>query len=661
MRTFFCLSILIFASSVPAQEDTLFPEKKNRFLKEWSSHRKMMKTQFAADSRYDVTYYKLDLTISAATETVGGSVLMRARCMQNSVSSINIDLMNSFSVDSVRVNGIACVRQQFSDHYTVTLDHTYSIGESIELITYYHGRPFNSGFGSFTFRSHGANNKPWIYTLSEPYGARDWWPNKDHPMDKADSADINITCDSTLIAASNGILTQVVNRGDGTKTYFWHESYPISTYLISVTISDFKEFTHWFRYSPTDSMPIVNYVLPEHYAVAVNALDKTPAMLKIYSDLFGLYPFYKEKYGHAEFGWGGAMEHQTLTSITYSFPELTVAHELAHQWFGDMITMRTWPDLWLNEGFATYCESLYGEAQSGSATYHALMAGDLSLAKSAVGSLYLQDTTDANGMFNVYLVYSKGSSVLHMLRHVLGDTVFFKAIKNYSQDSTLRYNNASTSDFRRVCEKTSGRDLSFFFSEWVYGERFPSYQYSWSTAPTSGGYRVRIHLSQTTGVSNPTFFTMPIDFKLENSGWDTTLVFLNNAKQQTFDFEVSHKPTKILLDPDNWILKNVSLIDDTDPLESGYKFTLHQNYPNPFNNSTRINYEIDKQGLVDVTIYNTLGQAVRRIVHEIKSAGEHFVYWDGKSTNGRNVSSGIYFCRLKSGSNVQVQRMVFLK
>jgi Aminopeptidase N len=237
---------------------------------------------------------------------------------------------------------------------------------------------------------------------------------------------------------SNGSLVEVRDNGNGTLTYHWAERYPIATYLVSLAVADYVVLTDWFHYSPTDSMVILNYVLPTSLVSAIQPLGFVPSMLQFFSDRYGLYPFIREKYGHAQFGWGGAMEHQTMTS-TSNFTESTLAHELAHHWFGDMITCANWPSLWLNEGFATYSEALWQEWRHGEAVYRADMRDMMPNAKVATGTLYVQDTSTVAKLFAFDRVYAKGAWVLQMLRHVLGDSTFFRTMRAYANDPRFRF------------------------------------------------------------------------------------------------------------------------------------------------------------------------------------------------------------------------------
>jgi len=511
----------------------------------------------ASDIDIDVQYYKLNLSITTSPAYLRGIVTMRALSLVDNLGSVTLDLMNAMTVDSVKMGSSMLSFVQQPATVTITLDRGYGTGEVLSMDIYYQGVPGSSGFGSFTFTSHAGT--PWVYTLSEPYGAKDWWPCKDHPSDKADSVDIWVTTDGTLKDGSNGTLVAVIDNGNGTKTYRWAERYPIATYLVSLAITNYAEFTNWFTYAPAGSMPVLNYVLPEHLSNAQANLPRVLDMLRIYSDRFGLYPFIREKYGHAEFGWGGGMEHQTMTSLE-GFSEYLVAHELSHQWFGDMITCANWSNIWMNEGFATYCEAVYAEGMYGAAAYALYMNQVMTGAKSATGSIYVHDTSNVNTLFNSALVYDKGATVLHMLRHVLGDSVFFRSMKAYAADPRFRFGVATTENFRQVCETVSGMQLGYFFDEWIYGQGYPRYICYWKAVPGSSGYDVTLRVTQAAGWTNPAVFAMPIDFRLAAAGWDTTVVIFNSLNDQQFVVQTSHRPDTVQLDPQNWILREAQSV-----------------------------------------------------------------------------------------------------
>jgi aminopeptidase N len=565
--------------------------------------------------------------------------------------------MNALTVDSIKMQNARVRFTQRPTTVSIELNRSYGNGEMVALEIFYRGVPVSTGFGTFEFGEHAGT--PWVWTLSEPYGASDWWPCNDHPSDKADSVDIWITCRRDFKVAANGKLIAIVDTPDSTHTYKWSERFPIATYLVFFSLTNYAEFTNWWRYSPTDSMPVLNYVLPEDFTVALDTFPQIIDMLTIFSERFGRYPFAAEKFGHAQFGRGGAMEHQTMTSlIRRSFDQSTLAHELGHQWFGDLITCARWSHLWLNEGFASYAEAVYRENKFGVASYRALMEEMMSLARMGVGPIVRNDTTNPRVFFDLWTVYRKGATTLHMLRHVLGDSVFFRCLRSYAADPRFRFANALTEDFQNVCENVAGRQLNWFFSQWLYGENYPRYSYSWSAIPdTDGGYFLNVRVNQTPGTTNPSFFTMPIDFKVSSASWDTTLVLFNTSNNQLFRVWVSRQPTSVALDPENWILKDVvqpssATSNEIQPRE----FMLFQNYPNPFNPTTTIEYALPQAELVTVKVFNVLGQEMRTLVNERVDAGNHRV-----SFESQGLSSGVYYYRVSAGDIVMTKKMLLLR
>ncbi len=600
----------------------------------------------SASSWFDVTYYKLELNITTNPNYLSGKVTIGGSSLQNKSTLLSLDLENTMRVDSVLLNGKKNAFQQTSHSCEITLDRAYQTGEILSADIYYQGTPVASGFGSFVFYSH--SNVPWVYSLSEPFGASDWWPCKNNPGDKADSADIIVTCDSIFKVGSQGILVSAVNRGNGRSTYHWKERYPIAAYLISVSMTNYVQFSNWYRYSPADSMEVLNYVLPEHYSEAQQALPRVVEMLAIYSDMFGQYPFIKEKYGHAEFGSGG-MEHQTMTSLG-TFDEDVIAHELAHQWFGDMITCRTWSDLWLNEGFAQYCTALYREKKYGVSSYWNYMNPQLQRGMMTRGVIGAPDTTTPSTLFYSPLMYSKGASVLHMLRHTLGDSLFYRSLFSYANDPLLKYSTATTKDFQTVCENVSKKDLAYFFQEWIYGENIPSYEYSWEWKPAEDSSMLTIKLRQPADRTNPKYFIMPIDFRISANGRDTTVTLFNNTQSQIFRIRFPVQPVSVLLDPDGWILKKVFFGSDILPVD----FVLEQNYPNPFNPTTTIQYSLPVSANVTLAVFDLLGRKVATIVEAKQLPGSYEYHWTPESS-----ASGVYICRL-TADGVRLQKKMIL-
>lgn len=589
---------------------------------------------YKSDTTINVNYYKLEIALQTAPNLLTGKVTINSLVTAAPINSLFYDLTNILAVDSIVSTAGNVSFTHSGDKIHITLPRTFNRNELISVTIYYRGVPDPSGFGSFIFDSH--SGTPVIWSLSEPFGSSDWFPCKNVPDDKADSSDVWITCADNFTAVSNGLLKEVTANGNGTKTFKWHSSYPIANYLISIAITNYSQYDLFFKYSPTDSMPFNNFIYPEHLNTLKPQLDKTIGMLSFFSSVYGLYPFIKEKYGHAEFGQLGGMEHQTISSMGYWSDDI-IAHELTHQWFGDKITCKDWHHIWLNEGFATYGEALYEEHTGGKTAYDQFMLFQMNNAKNAVGSVYVQDIESVAQIFDANRTYAKGGTVLHMLRNVIGDSLYFASIKRYASDTTLAYKNAVTEDFKRNVEAASGQNLSYFFNEWIYGENYPKYNVSMNSSDAgNGSYNTTVKIEQSVN-TNPAFFTMPIDVKLFFDEGDTTFTVFNNAQVQTFNFITKEKPGVFKIDPDRKILCKITGDEPVIPVS----YSLSQNYPNPFNPSTTITYQILQTADVQLKIYNMLGQEIKNYSYTNQKEGRYKILFDSFG-----LSSGTYFYKL---------------
>lgn len=351
------------------------------------------------------------------------------------------------------------------------------------------------------------------------------------------------------------------------------------------------------------------------------------------------------------------MEHQTMTSTT-TFNENIITHELSHQWFGDKITCGSWHDIWLNEGFATYCEALYAEQKYGFAQYRQAIRSDSLVALASREAILNVDTSNVNVLFNHATTYAKGGLVLHMLRHVLGDSVFFRGMYAYANDTALAYRNAVTADFRRVMETVSGKDLAYFFNEWMYQTGYPHYQVSGSASPTAGGVSYNFTIHQALPDAAPSIFVMPIDLVLHMADGDTLVTVWDDSVSKTFTFNLPAAPISVALDPDGWIFK-AAVTPITGTPTTGYQpssYYLAQNYPQPFNPSTTIRYGIARSGLVTIKIYSILGQEVATLVNSVRGAGNYQAVWDGSS-----MPTGVYFCRMQSGGFFESRKLLLIR
>ncbi len=563
----------------PSQIHSIMGKAKAEKLTALRTAYKMAPTRLFSQTEYDVTYYKIDLKVDVPTTMLYGNVKMSAKSLVNGLDTVDVDFDATMTIDSIYTESGALLEYSFTGYkVTIQLDHPYDQDAIFSFYIRYHGTPTTGGFQAFSFTWR--NTTPVVSSLSEPYMAHTWWPCKDRPDDKADSLDITVTCDTALYCASNGTLIDTLQNGDGTHTFNYKVRYPIATYLFSVAMSNYHVWKDYYHYGPTDSMEIVNHPYSDLYAYSLSHWNITPYAIGVFANMFGQYPFLNEKYGHANFEWGGGMEHQTVTSMTgswFGFYEPVVVHELSHQWWGDMITCNNWHEIWLNEGFASYCEALYFEVKNGSTAYHDYMAG-MDFAQG--GTIYIYDTTDVNVIFGS-IVYDKAAWLLHMLRHVVGDSTFFDILRTY-YNSPYKYKDVTSDQFRGICESLSGKQLSYFFNEWLFGTYRP--RYVWSSMneldPSDGKYWTFLHLEQTQ-TTDPLVFSMPIDLKFTYSVADTaTTTIFNDVRRKMYLFKNDLPPVDIALDPLVWILKtstkvvwNYHIIPF--PLDSGQQYVSY--------------------------------------------------------------------------------------
>jgi hypothetical protein len=506
----------------------------------------------------DLLRNDLRLEINPATQWVGGSNAMTLRSALNNLTQVRVRLQNIFAVTAARI-GTTPVAAAFTDdrHLTVTLDRPYNADEEFTLTIEYNGFPQNNGFDSIQFTTQ--NGQPIVSTLSETDFAYTWWPTKDDNRDKS-TADLRFTLPSTMSVASNGVLMSVTDVPGGKKEWYWKTAYPTATYLYSFAATNYTRFSGSYNWGGPAPMPLEFFIYPINDTPANrNAWLQTSQMLATYRPLFGLYPFINEKYGIYNFPFGGGMEHQTMTGQG-TFSESVTAHELAHQWWGDMTTCAFWNDIWLNEGFATYAEALWLQYKPGSSGEPALHnAMNQRRPASVAGTVYIDEPLnngDINRIFSTSFSYRKPAWVLHMLRHVVGDTTFFNMLAAYR--AAFEYQSATTDDFIAVAESVHGQDLSWFFDQWIYDDGAPAYRRAWRNATVNGQPFVELFVQQTQTSPFPVF-TMPLDIEFFINNVANTRTIWNNAAMQWYLLPVTAAPATVTLDPVPWVLATSNL------------------------------------------------------------------------------------------------------
>ncbi len=486
---------------------------------------------------FDVLHYKMQILVEPTRRRIAGSTTVRASSRTSALASIDLNFRR-MPITDVQMGGVTVGFGRTAGILTVNLDRPYEIGETFEVEIFYAGEPEDG----FFFRSQTT------YSKSQPDKARFWFPCHDEPSDKATSETLT-TVPSDKVVVSNGSLLSVVDNGDGTSTYHWSESFPIATYLISLAISDYVEFG-----TDVDGVPLRFFVRPSELSNAQIDFEDTGDMMSFYTSIIFPYPF--EKYAMATAPFSGAMEHQTCTTLGSNFVTGTktnqgiIAHELAHSWFGNLVTLIDTRDIWLNEGFATYFDALYTESRAGVEAFHDRIRN--------FHGLYINNEV-IEGRFPIYdprelfgaTVYFKGASVLHMLRRVVGDENFFSTCREYA--SLFAFGNVSTLDFQAVAESFHGKSLDWFFASWIFERGYPALEYGFKSTPKSGGgFTFEFALQQIQ--ENAPIFRFPLDVVVHTDAGDLPFVFEIDSRTERFMVDTPAPATGFTVDPDSWLL-----------------------------------------------------------------------------------------------------------
>lgn len=532
----FIVGILICSSAVFGQtdkapcihsiDDIACTESKGKHIVPMGSTKSMV------PNNYDLKHVILDLQITPGVSNISGNITSRFVVTQTGVTSIVFDLQNTMIVDSVKLDGVSVSYSQTSSDELIINTGLLTNGNMYATRVFYHGNPTSSGFGSFNTEMHGSGSPtPVTWSLSQPYGARDWWPCKQSLNDKIDSVEIITRTPDNFKTGSNGVIISNTTSG-GFRTMHWKHRHPIPTYLISIAITNYVEFVDYVPYNGgLDSIMILNYVYPENLSSTLGSRGNVLEIMPFFNETFGLYAYADEKYGHSQFNWGGGMEHTTMSSMSDLSYEL-VAHELGHQWFGNLVTCGSWEDLWLNEGWATYMSGLVYEEFSPDLYWGIWKTQTVnSIVSQPGGSVKVSDTLDISRMFSGRLTYRKGAMVLHMLRGILGKENFYLASNNYLNDPLLRNGYAITSQFKTHLEAVHGTSLTYFFDDWYSGEGYPIYDVEINYL-SGGDYQVT--LNQTQSHPSVSFFEMQVPIYFSNGSIDTTIILNHTTNGQTF-------------------------------------------------------------------------------------------------------------------------------
>ena len=609
---------------------------------------------------YDVLHYSLNLQVDPTWGWLAGTVTVIFRVGSTPLSEFVLDLRNGMTCSSITIsqpyqrNNVPFTHAD--DLLVGQMPYLLSPGAIGMVTVQYWGQPQAEGLFGYQVGTTPAGS-PIVATVSEPWSARSWWPCKDEPTDKA-TVNMTVSAPSGMKAVSNGIL---VESKPLSRT--WSEPLPIPTYLVSLAVSDYVTIEDSYN-GPAGPINLRHHVFPADEADAREDLSILPEMLDFCGELFGPYPFVNQPFGIAECVWDEAMEHPTavtygdvLITGTHQF-DTVLMHELAHMWFGNLITPTDWTHVWLNEGFATYAEALWAENVYGRTGLSNFMAAHDWGHDYGVDSLLRNPDNGYAPYYFRTIAYHKGAWVLHMLRRQLGDEVFFAAIKEYLSRPELRFGNADSADFQQVCEDVSGRPLGWFFDQWLRRTTYPVIRLEWSNNWLEGANEMRVRLRQEQ-VAEPDgsrpAYKFPIDVRFVGTGLDTTITITSSRLDQDFVFPLPKMVNWISIDPNRWLLYDLVGQKDAQPLgpaggqtasEVPAPVRLLAAHPNPFNPRTVFAWEAEAPSTDIVEVFDVLGRRLLQVELGEQAVGRREYLWRGVDDSGREQPSGTYLYRI---------------
>lgn len=605
---------------------------------------------------YDVKAYHLDLQLERTGTYVRGNVQISAKVNGSILDIFAFELHPNLTIDSIRINGQLSSFSRMNEEVKTNVSPALPQNSNVIAQIFYKGQPptgsnfSDSELGIFNTTSGNFGNQV-TWTLSQPYGAFSWFPCKQVLSDKADQVKVWVTTDASNKVGSNGLLKNTVVLPGGKVRYEWESNYPIAYYLISVAVGKYVEYNlNALPKGAQQPILIQNYIYDNPAALSTykSEIDKTVPLIEHFSELFGLYPFKDEKYGHSMAAFQGGMEHQTMTTQGF-FDLWLTAHELGHQWFGNLVTCKSWQDVWLNEGFASYTEYLAYEKLDPTQKDIWIRTNQNNVMTQNGGTVFVNDTTSVRRIFDTRLSYDKAACVIHTLRFLVNnDGLFYQSLRNFLQ--SYAFQTANTADFQKTLEQTTGKNFQTFFSQWIFGQGFPNYTVRWNQV----GNQLLIENKQAGSVPSVTpLFTNDIEYKVTFfSGLSTIFRLKQENLQETHILQVTEPVSSIEVDPNHWLIDKSTVQRD---LNLGLALALEKIsplarpfYPNPTKDFLFLELETLP---ARIEIFQAGGKMI------LSKDAEH----QNLKLDLGHLPAGVYFIRVEGNQARTVKKLVLVR
>lgn len=603
-----------------------------------------------SDSRIDVKWYHLDYQVDPEVPELSGTCRVLIQALGSDLNDVILNARDNLTIDSLSVSGADFVRD--GDDVRISLGQTLQVGDTLTLEFSLHLCGSHEDYGGVYFQNYSDSHPlPVAWSLTEPWGSAAWFVCKDDPADKADSVRVDLRVPEGYRAVSNGDLSGIETLADGWQRFSWRERYPIATYLVFLAIADYVSWDEVCRVDG-ELMPLHYHVYPGLYEQAQQDFQDLPRMVEYFSELFGPYPFAEHGYGMVTIKGWTAMEHQTCTSYGQNFIwgnnhyDSVIAHELGHQWFGDLVTCATWPDLWLNESFATWSDALWAGRNSHEDYLFRLreMRQEIDDQRDFIRCLPTYPSPE-DTLFSPH-TYQRGAWILHMISELAGRENFLEGVNRYLDQ--MAWGAANTDTFLDIVFADLPGGLREIFYSWLTAAGLPEYEFGWDVRDDGKGWlAVRPYSLPCRGS-----YLTPLTVRVYESGMAHDLFLLLDEDVRRLEWQFPVPTDSIRLDPQEILAADFIFNPDAESWENTTDEPAQLLvFPNPAGEHV----EIRVSDWDELHVFDILGHRKYARIRRWEAGGTIL------TVDVSTWAAGVYLVDLETGGQHQYQRLLVLR